>query len=48
MDYWATGSGFDWRAQEHKLNAFPQYTADIDGLTIHFIHQRGRGPDPRP
>jgi len=44
--YWA--SVFDWRAQERHLNSFAQFTADIDGQRVHFVHQRGRGPDPFP
>jgi len=35
---------YDWRAQEKTLNKFPQFTAEIDGLTIHFVHVRGEGP----
>ena len=35
---WATG--YDWRAQEARLNAFPQFTATIDGQTLHFVHVR--------
>ena len=46
VDYWRTS--FDWRAQERMLNSFPQFKAEIDGLGIHFIHQRGAGPDPFP
>src|SRR6266702_3107598 len=46
VSYWATS--FDWRAQERRLNAFPQFTIDIDGQTIHFVHQRGRGRHPMP
>jgi pimeloyl-ACP methyl ester carboxylesterase len=46
VGYWATA--FDWRAQERRLNTFPQFTADIEGLTIHFVHQRGRGPRSFP
>jgi pimeloyl-ACP methyl ester carboxylesterase len=46
VDYWL--NGFDWRAQEKWLNTFPQFMAGIDGLNIHFIHQRGKGPDPIP
>jgi pimeloyl-ACP methyl ester carboxylesterase len=34
--YW--GGGYDWRACEAKLNALPQFTTEIDGLDIHFIH----------
>jgi pimeloyl-ACP methyl ester carboxylesterase len=36
VTYWSTG--YDWRACEAKLNAFPQFTTGIDGLDIHFIH----------
>ncbi len=39
---------FDWRAQERRLNEFPQFTARVDGLDIHFIHARGKGPVPKP
>lgn len=39
---------FDWRAQQARLNALPQFLAEIDGLDIHFVHQRGHGPDPLP
>jgi pimeloyl-ACP methyl ester carboxylesterase len=38
----------DWRAQERRLNAFPQFRADVEGQTIHFVHERGRGPRPLP
>src|ERR1700730_16601300 len=37
-DYWA--NEYDWRAREAALNRFDQYTTEIDGLDIHFIHQR--------
>ena len=40
--------GFDWRAQEARLNAFEQYRAPVDGIDLHFIHQPGVGPDPMP
>ena len=36
--YWATD--YDWRACEAKLNALPQFTTEIDGVDIHFIHAR--------
>jgi pimeloyl-ACP methyl ester carboxylesterase len=45
-DYWATS--FDWRAHEQRLNSLPQFSAEIDGQMIHFLHQRGRGPRPLP
>ncbi len=44
--YWRTG--FDWRAQERFINSFQHFKADVDGLGIHFIHERGKGPDPMP
>src|ERR1700721_2007920 len=34
--YWATD--YDWRRCEAKLNALPQFTTEIDGVDIHFIH----------
>jgi len=43
---WA--GGFDWRAAERALNTFAHFRARVDGLWIHFIHERGRGPDPLP
>ena len=46
LAYWR--SGYDWRAQERRLNAFPHYRATVDGAGIHFIHVPGRGPDPLP
>ena len=39
--YWA--DGFDWRAQESAINRFPQLMADIDGQTIHVLHEPGSG-----
>jgi epoxide hydrolase len=38
--YWA--DGFDWRAQEARLNRLPQFMTEIDGQPIHFIHVRSR------
>jgi hypothetical protein len=38
--YWATD--YDWRKCEAKLNALPQFTTEIDGLDIHFIHVRSK------
>ena len=39
--YWA--DGFDWRAAERGLNAFPQFVADVDGVRVHFVHVRRGG-----
>jgi pimeloyl-ACP methyl ester carboxylesterase len=46
MAYWA--HGYDWRAQEAALNRLPQFRAEIDGLGVHFLHVRGKGPNARP
>ena len=45
-DYWQ--SGYDWRAQEAKINRFDQFTTEIDGQQIYFIHQRSPRPDAIP
>ncbi|WP_037312862.1 epoxide hydrolase family protein [Amycolatopsis orientalis] len=45
-EYWA--GGFDWRAQEAELNEIPQFTTEIDGQTIHFLHIRSARPDALP
>ena len=34
--YWA--AGYDWRAREARLNAFPQFRTSVDGLDLHFLH----------
>ena len=46
VDYWHTR--FDWRAQEKAINAFNNFQANVDGLRIHFVHERGKGPNPMP
>jgi pimeloyl-ACP methyl ester carboxylesterase len=45
-DYWATD--YDWRRVEARLNALPQFTTEIDGVEIHFIHVRSRHEDALP
>jgi microsomal epoxide hydrolase len=46
VDHWR--DGFDWRAQEARLNAFPQFKVPLHGIDLHFLHVPGRGPDPLP
>jgi len=46
VTYWR--DRFDWRAQEARLNTLPQFMAEVEGQQIHFVHQRGIGPDPLP
>ena len=45
-NYWVTE--FDWRKQETRINRFSHFTAPVDGVDIHFIHEKGSGPNPRP
>jgi epoxide hydrolase len=44
-DHWRT---FDWRAAEARLNELPQFTTDIDGQTVHFLHVRSPEPTALP
>ncbi|MEO1641792.1 MAG: epoxide hydrolase family protein [Pseudomonadota bacterium] len=44
--YWLTD--YDWRAQEARLNKYPHYIADIDGLPLHFVHVIGEAEGKRP
>src|ERR671912_62791 len=44
--YWETD--YDWRKVEEKLNALPQFTTEIDGVDIHFIHVRSPHEDALP
>jgi pimeloyl-ACP methyl ester carboxylesterase len=46
LDYWR--DGFDWRAQEARLNFFSHFRATVDGLRLHFLQERGAGPNPMP
>ena len=45
-DYWA--NEYDWRSREAALNRFDQFTTEIDGLDIHFVHQRSPHEDAFP
>jgi hypothetical protein len=44
--YWVTD--YDWRKAEAKLNALPQFTTEIDGVDVHFIHVRSPHEDALP
>ncbi|QNB15372.1 epoxide hydrolase family protein [Paraburkholderia tropica] len=46
VQYW--GTGYDWRKGEAKLNAFPMFITEIDGLDIQFIHVRSRHANALP
>jgi len=45
-DYWRTR--YDWRAAEKQLNEYPQFTTEIDGTTIHFLHVTSKEPGAYP
>ena len=44
--YWA--KEYDWRNRQQLMNRFDHFTAEIDGLSVHFIHQRSPVADARP
>lgn len=46
LDYWA--HGFDWRAQERRLNTFRHFHADLGGIRVHFVHERAHGGPGMP
>ena len=45
-DYWRTS--YDWRVSEAELNQFPQFTTEIDGANVHFLHVRSAEPGAIP
>ena len=45
-EYWRTS--YDWRKHEAELNQYPQFTTEIDGQNIHFLHVRSSHPDALP
>ncbi|NUS43896.1 MAG: epoxide hydrolase [Mycobacteriaceae bacterium] len=46
VDYWRTE--YDWRSAEAELNSYPQFTTEIDGQNIYFLHVRSPEPDALP
>jgi pimeloyl-ACP methyl ester carboxylesterase len=46
IEYWR--DGFDWRAQEAALNAFPNFKVRLSGIDLHYLHVPGEGPSPTP
>ena len=46
VEYWRTG--YQWRSHEARLNSFPQFTTQIDGQTVHFLHVRSPEPNALP
>ena len=45
-DYWA--NKYDWRKCESRMNSFPNFITEIDGLDFHFIHVRSKHEDAMP
>ena len=45
-EYWRTE--YDWRVHERRLNSFPQFTTEIDGQVVHFLHVRSAAPGAMP
>ena len=45
-DYWL--NEFDWRAQEQRINSFSNFVASVSGLNVHFIYEKGKGPNSIP
>ncbi|MCX4747995.1 epoxide hydrolase [Kitasatospora sp. NBC_01287] len=46
VEYWRTS--YDWRGHEAELNGIPQFTTEIDGQNVHFLHVRSPEPDAMP
>jgi microsomal epoxide hydrolase len=46
IDYWMTT--FDWRRQEEAINRLAQFRATVNGVGVHFVHERGVGDRPLP
>lgn len=46
VEYWL--NKYDWRSVENKLNSYNQHKVEIDGQPVHFIYQKGKGPNPTP
>src|SRR4051812_5648964 len=46
VDYWI--HKFDWRSAEERINTFNHYKAEVEGMEIHFVYEKGKGPNPRP
>jgi len=44
--YWR--DEYDWRAVESRINAIPQFLAEIEGVPVHFLHVKGKGANPMP
>ena len=46
VTYWQ--NGYDWKAQERKLNELKHFTSEVKGLNIHFVHEKSENPNAMP
>ena len=46
LDYWC--DGYDWSRKQRELNQYPQFTCELDGVTIHFFHIPGSNKGAMP
>jgi hypothetical protein len=46
VEYWR--DRFDWRAAERRLNGLSQFTTEIDGRIVHYVHVKGVDPESAP
>ncbi|MCY4427216.1 MAG: epoxide hydrolase [Halieaceae bacterium] len=46
VDYWL--NEYDWREHEAKINSFDHFRETIDDIPVHFIYEKGKGPNPTP
>lgn len=46
VEHWVTR--YDWRRYEAAINRLDHFRTNLDGVSIHFVHQRGKGPSPLP
>lgn len=46
VDYWQ--NKYDWRTVESEMNSYPQFKVEIDGVPIHYMYVKGKGPNPAP
>ena len=46
VEYWI--EEYDWRDVERRMNELPHFKVDLMGVPLHFIHVKGKGPDPMP
>ena len=46
VEYWQ--NEYDWRKYEAELNTLAHFKTEVDGIGVHFIHEKGKGPNPTP